>query len=150
MGKFTFKLQALLDLRKREEDRIRMEYAELSRARGRIEDLLRMQHGRITEQKSGLREKLVGSIDTDALRTHAHGVLGVMRDAQVAAIELAGLARRQGRAHAELIAAQAKRRAVELIRERRLSEWRIEQERREVAELDDLVCRGAGRKEPAL
>jgi flagellar FliJ protein len=149
MAKFTFKLQALLELRSREEDRLRMEYAKLVRARAGIEEFLRMQQGRITEQKSSMREQLVGRVDTDALRTHAHGVLGVMREAQTAAIELAGLARRQEKARAELVSAQGRRRAVELIRERRLSEWKVEQERREVADLDDLVSCAAGRKEPS-
>ena len=86
-------------------------------------------------------------MDTDALRLHAHSALSVMREAQAAAIELAGLARRLDRARGELIDARARRRAVELLRERRLEEWRLGEERREVALLDDLASTSAVRKE---
>ena len=147
MAQFNFRMQTLLDLRKREEDALRVEHAEIVRARNSIENMLREQQRKITEQKSGMRDRLIGVVDTDALRLHAHAALGLMREAQTAAVELAGLARREERARGSLVAAQSRRRAVELLRERRLAEWRQEQERREVAELDDLVSVAAHRKE---
>ena len=147
MARFSFRMQTLLDLRKREEDSLRVEHAEIVRARNSIENLLREHQRKITEQKSGMRDRLVGVVDTDALRLHAHAALGLMREAQTAAVELAGLARREERARGFLVAAQSRRRAVELLRERRLAEWRRKQERREVAELDDLVSVSAHRKE---
>ena len=147
MARFVFRMQALLDLRKREEDSLRRAHAELVRARTSIENSLREQQRRINEQKSGMRDRLVGAVDTDALRLHAHAALGLMRDAQTSAVELAGLAQREERARGVLVAAQARRRAVELLRERRLAEWRRGQERREVAELDDLASVTNHRKE---
>ena len=147
MARFVFKLQALLELRRREEQSRQRVLAELTQARSGIEDQLRSHQRRISEQKLQMRDRLVGSIDTAELRLHAHAAIGVMREAQTAAIELAGLVKRQTDAREELVTAQAQRRAVELIRERRLSEWRVEQERREVADLDDLVSLSAARKE---
>lgn len=139
MARFVFKLQALLDLRVREEERCQQALAEVTRARTSLENMLRSHQQRISGQKFEMRNRLVGSIDTAELRLHAHATIGVMREAQSAAIELAGLIRRQEVAREGLVEARARRRAVELIRERRLAEWRLEQERREVADLDDLV-----------
>jgi flagellar export protein FliJ len=147
MARFVFKLQALLELRRRQEQVYQRALAELTQARSGIEDLLRRHQHRISEQKLDMRDRLVGAIDTAELRQHAHAAIGVMREAQTAAIELAGLVKRQTFAREELVTAQAQRRAVELIRERRLTEWRLEQDRREVADLDDLVCSSVRRKE---
>ncbi len=147
MARFVFKLQALLELRTREEQVHQRALAELTQARSDIEDRLRRHQRRISEQKLDMRDRLIGAVDTAELRLHAHAAIGVMRKAQTAAIELAGLVKRQTLAREGLVTAQARRRAVELIRERRLAGWRRGQDRREVADLDDLVCRSARRTE---
>ncbi len=147
MARFVFKLQALLELRRREEDRCQRALATLTQARSSIEGLLRRHQQRISRNKLDMRDRLVGTVDTDELRMQAHAAIGVMREAQSTAIELAGLVTKQDRAREDLVLARGQRRAVELVRERRFAEWQLEQERREVADLDDLVCRSAGRKE---
>lgn len=147
MARFVFKLRSLLEIRQNEEDRVSHAVARLARERTRIEERIRRHQTELSEGKSTMRGRLVGTVDTDALRLHAHAALGVIREAQVAAIKLAGLTKRLGRARGELMVAQARRRAVELLREHRLEEWRLEQERREVAVLDDLACASAARKE---
>ena len=147
MARFVFKLQALLDLRRREEEGCQRALGALNQTRASIEGLLRRHQQQISRNKLEMRDRLVGTIDTAELRMQAHAAIGVMREAQSAAIELAGLVRKQELAREELVAARARRRAVEMIRERRLAEWKLEQERREVADLDDLVCGSFGRKE---
>ncbi len=150
MGRFVFKLRSLLELRQREEDRIRRAVAGLVQQKTAIEDRIRRHQFELMQGKSQMRARLVGSVDTDALRLHAHAAVGVMREAQTAAIELAGLARRIDLARQELIAARAQRRAVELLRERRFEEWRLEEERREISVLDDLASTSALRKEQVI
>ena len=148
MSRFVFKLRSVLELRQREEDRIRRAVAGLMQQKTAIEERIRRHQFEIMQGKSQMRDRLVGAVDTDALRLHAHAAVSVMREAQTAAIELAGLAQRLTRAREELVAAQARRRAVELLRERRFEEWRLAEERRENSVLDDLASTAAKRKEP--
>ena len=112
-----------------------------------IHDRLRRHRERLEHGKATMKSVMVGSVDTDQLRMHAHCALGVLKEAHAAAIELAGLEKRIERVRVELVAARTRRRAVELLRERRHLEWRRGEERREVAVLDDLACTAGSRKE---
>ena len=78
-------------------------------------------------------------VDVRRLRLQTHAAFGVMREAQGAAIALAGLARKIETARILHQAARAKRRAVEMLKEKRHAEWLREQDRREVALLDELA-----------
>ena len=147
MGRFIFKLQTLLDLRVREEDGVLRTLATLTRRKVAIEDRLRAHQAQLVDGKMAMRSRMVGKVDTDALRMYAHSALEVMRTAQAAAIELAGLSKRINHVREQLLTARTNRRAVELLRERRHLEWRRGQERREVAVLDDLVSSARAKKE---
>ena len=83
----------------------------------------------------------------NALRLHSHAALGLMREAQSAAIALAGLARRIDAARGALDVARGRRKAVDSLRERRHLEWKLLQERREVAAQDELATIAAFRRE---
>lgn len=147
MARFVFKLQTLLDLRVREEDVIRRTLATLTGRKVAIENRLRAHQTKLVDGKVAMRSRLVGRVDPDALRMYAHSALEVMRTAQTAAIELAGLSKRITHVREELLSARTNRRAVELLRERRYLEWRRARERREVAVLDDLVSSARAKKE---
>jgi flagellar FliJ protein len=147
MARFVFKLQALLDMRAREEDVIRRAMSTLTHQKAAIHDRLRRHQVELERGKATMRSGMVGTIDIDALRMHAYCALSVMREAQSAAIELAGLGKRMEDVREQLVAARTKRRAVELLRERRHIEWLRKQERREVTVLDDLACSACARKE---
>ena len=67
---------------------------------------------------------------------------------QAAAIALAGLSKRIATARAELDVARSRRRAVEVLRERRYEEWKLQEERREVAVIDELATCTAARRDP--
>ena len=62
-------------------------------------------------------------------------------------LELAGLHRRLEAARSELTEAARDRRAIELLRERRLFEWRRRIDRAEDAVIDDLAAAAAARQE---
>ena len=91
---------------------------------------------------------MVGEVDAMALRLQSHAALGLMREAQAAAIALAGLSKRIATARAELDVARSRRRAVEVLRERRYEEWKLQEERREVAVIDELATCTAARRDP--
>ena len=78
-----------------------------------------------------------------AANASLHGVVELQR----AAIELAGLGQRLSRARAELMKATVARKAVELLKKRRYEAWKRERDRRENAELDDLVVMRHGAAE---
>ncbi len=147
MARFVFKLQTLLDRRVREEDEVRRALAVLTQRKSAIENRLRRHQEELVDGRETMRGRLVGTVDMNSLRMYAHSALGVMRSAQNAAIELAGLGKRIDQVREQLIAARKNRRTVELLRERRHMEWRREQERREVAVLDDLVSSAHAKKE---
>ena len=66
--------------------------------------------------------------------------------AQRTVLELAGLLRRLESARAELLEAAKRRKAVELLKDRRFEEWRSDQNRRELAAVDELAVMAAGRR----
>lgn len=138
MPRFRFPLQPVLDLRQREEDAKQKVVAEIDRERRRIEDGLRRRQRAISEAREDVRTGLVGALDPQGLRTQANASMSLMRDAQRTVLELAGIHRRLERARAELRDAARRRRALELLRERREGEWRRSIDRREQAAIDEL------------
>jgi flagellar export protein FliJ len=73
-------------------------------------------------------------------------VMTVDRLARQKVLELAGLARIIAEARGRLIEAAQRRRAIELLRERRLEEWRQAADKRENDLLDELGSIAAGRR----
>lgn len=133
-------------MRRREEDACQRELAKLESARRAIEDDLRRRQGQISEGKSDLRRALVGALDVGALRQQAAATMSVDRLARSRVLELAGQEQRIAKARAILVEATRRRRAIELLRERRYDEWRSEEHRRENNLLDELGAIAAGRK----
>ncbi len=139
MPRFRFPLQPVLDLRQREEDARQKAVAELDQERRRIEDGLRRRQRSIAEARDDVRTGLIGPIDPQGLRSQANASLSLMRDAQRTVLELAGIHRRLELARSELQEAARRRRALELLRDRRETEWRRSIDRREQAAIDELA-----------
>lgn len=139
MPRFRFQLQAVLDLRQREEDGRQREVAKLEQERRRIEDGLRRRQRSITDARDEVRNRLVGDLNPDGLRSQANASLSLMRDAQRTVLELAALHRRLEKARLDLQEAARRRRAMELLRDRRALEWREGLDRREQAAIDELA-----------
>ena len=147
MATFRFKLQALLDLRLREETTCRIAYGKLMGQKSDIEQRLIAHQQTIQAGKDSMRDGMIGEVDALALRLQSHAALGLMREAQAAASALAGLAKRSETSRSELDIARSRRRAVEVLRERRYEEWKLQQERREVADQDELATFSAFRRD---
>lgn len=144
MARFRFSLQPVLDARQREEQQKQREVAEVERRRRDLEQALRDHQASLATDKSALRSELAGAIDVHALRLQAGASLHVMRKARRVVLELAGAHKQLERARSELLEASKRRRAVELLREKRYEQWLAEQRRAENAAADELAVMRAG------
>ena len=139
MAKFRFELDPVLRARQREEDVIQRDVARLQRQRTILEDGLRNRQVRLSESKRSVRDQLVGTIETSNVRMQATASLAIMRDAERTVLELAGIHQRLEEARSKLREAAKRRRAIELLREQRVEEWRRNEARAEQLALDELA-----------
>lgn len=147
MARFRFKLDPLLRARQHAERQRQRAVAELERRRLALEEALRRKQEFIVAGKQALRDRLVGELAMPSLRAHASSTIQVMREAQRTVIELAGVHKRLDAARAQLIEAARDRRALELLRERRLAQWKAAISKAEDAALDELAVHAAARRE---
>jgi len=144
---FRFKLEPLLTARKQDERSAQLAVATLERQRMALEDTLRRHQQNVTVGKQELRDRLVGELDMPVMRDHAVSTVQILRLADRIVLQLAGAYRQIEQARAILIEATKRRRAVELLRERRFAQWRRGLQRAEDAALDELAVQQAARKE---
>lgn len=142
MPRFRFRLQPVLDHRttiEREKQRV---VAAIELQRLAAENTLRSIHAEIERENDDLRATLATG-DFRTTRAHAARVTHLHADARRHVLHLSGVLARLESARAELLEAARRRKAVELLRERRLEEWRLAESRRETAAVDELnVIRG--------
>lgn len=138
MARFRFKLQPLLDHRKRLEGEKQRALAVIERRRIDIEDQIRAMQRRILENKAELGRNLVGSVDTSAIRSQA--AMSMQLDARIRRLVavLAEIYRRADHARGELLLARTRVKAIERLRDRRYEQWRLAEAKRETAALDEL------------
>lgn len=144
MPKFHFPLAPVLAQRERIERDHQLRVAAIERERLDAETRLRDLQDQITSSKRDMRARLhgdgaAGGVNVPEVRFQAGASLHLAAQAQRAALELAGVYGRLELARAELLKAATARKAVELLRERRLEEWRRDLARREAAAVDDLA-----------
>ena len=154
MAKFVFNLEAVRKQRTALEKQRMVAVAELERERLALEARIRAAHESVEAERLELREQLNGLNDGEARKVDLRGVrfqagaAVVLRTrTQQLVLQLAGLHKRLERAREELRQAVAARKAVDLLRERRLDEWKREQTRREAMMLDELATMRAVRLE---
>jgi len=160
--KFRFSLQAVLDQREREERDRQVAVAAVERERMRLEERLRACQAALRLERreqaaalgapgaagpSGAGAGRPGRVDLSALRGQIAASMRLLAEAQRIALELAGVLRRLEGARAELLRARTRRRAVELLRERRYEQWRLDEIRRDAAATDEIGVMRAGRSE---
>lgn len=146
---FVFELEAVLEQRRRaEKDRQRALAEERARqvaAQQRVEQVHEMMR-RGQDDLRGILTPGGGPLALASVRMQATSGLHAIVLLQRAAIELAGINKRVEAARAALLQATIARKGVETLRERRYRAWKMEQERREAAELDDLNVMRHGRR----
>ncbi|MFM7133565.1 MAG: flagellar export protein FliJ [Planctomycetota bacterium] len=139
MPKFRFALQRVLDRRLDEEEAKRAALGRIEAERRRLEDALRDRQREISSGRDEWRAGLVGAVDPASLRHHAASGVGMMRRAQRTVLELAGLQKGLEKARVELVEAARARRALEILRERRLAAHLADESRRESADLEEIA-----------
>lgn len=145
MARFRFRLESVLEHRRAVERDRQRAVAGLERRRTELEaEIMRRRNAAVGEQALA-RAALVGMLDVRALRLQGAAALRHEAEARRCAIELAGLLRRLEAARADLLHAARRRKAVEMLRERRWEQWRLDQSRAEGAALDELAVMRAGR-----
>ncbi|GAB4553673.1 MAG: hypothetical protein Tsb0013_16110 [Phycisphaerales bacterium] len=156
MTPFRFKLQPVLEQRERVERERELEVARLEKERLELEGRLRTQQGFIAQSKDALRGALGWGVEASVrdggarvnpslLRLQATNAMHLNFRAHQTVLGLAGLHTRLDQARARLAEAARERRAIELLRDRRLEAWKREHARRERVDQDELVTARAAR-----
>lgn len=146
MARFRFKLDPVLKARRSVEQSKQRALAELHQQRIAMEDVLKIHQQQIDRSRGSMRDVLVGHVNTLDLRGHAAATMRLMARAQGVAMELAALHRRIDHARLELLSAARDRRAIELLREQRLAEWKTAIDKAEQSALDELATMRAAKK----
>lgn len=147
MARFLFKLEAVLKQRRAVERARQVVVAGLEGQRLALEDQIRAAQARITAERQEMRACLApgASVQVRAVRMQAGASLHAMGEAQRAVLKLAGLHRQLDTRRRELLDATTKRKAVQTLRERRLTAWRLDQKRLDDAAADELTVMRTGR-----
>lgn len=158
--KFKFTLEAVLTQRLATEEQHQRRVATLERERLSLEDRIRGYQRTIRGAKEDLRRRLVserneadapgGAVSLSDVKLQANASLHMVARAQQAVLELAGLHRRIDAARLELLKATTDRKAVELLKAKRLQEWKDEIRRKGDAEIDEMNVMRHGRAEETV
>lgn len=146
MPSFKFKYQTLLDHRRTIEDQRQRELAKQMRHRMILQDQIRQMQQTLSESKRQLGDALQGTVDVSAIGQFARYNGQTARRANAIVRELAQAERRIEDARQRLLAASRDRKAMELLHDRHREQWRMEQDRRETEQLDDLALQAFVRR----
>ncbi|TDJ54877.1 MAG: flagellar export protein FliJ [Planctomycetota bacterium] len=146
MARFVFRLEPLLTARRHAEQDARRVVAVLERERLDLEGKLRRHQQQIMSDKQQMRGSMTGSLDMTSLRQTAGVTLHVIRKAHQVVLQLAGTSQRMESARSALLKTMTRRRAIELLREKRFDQWKIVQSKAEIAALDELAVGRAARR----
>jgi flagellar protein FliJ len=148
VARFRFELEAVLQQRTHIEQQKQLVVAELEMQRMRVEETIRGYQRAIAQERQEQRGLLQAGRIMDA-RAQAGAAVRLAAAAQRSVLELSALHTKLERARLDLLEATKRRKAVELLRERRFEQWRLDLERRETAAVDELAVMRYGRKEDA-
>ncbi len=144
MPRFRFELEVVLEHRLRIEQDRQKAVAELETVRVGLENRIReCQHGLENERRE--MKLLLQASDMRGVRHQAAASNRLIGSAQRAALELAGVHKRLEVARAALLEATKRRKAVELLKERRYEEWMQKQNKKEAEAIDEMAVMAASR-----
>jgi len=155
MAKFRFAMQRLLEHRQRLEDEELRNVAALQRERVAIENELHIRQSQISQAKGDLKDALAGEkvnhasgglVDVAGVRLQMTASLHLVHRANDAVLRLAGVHRRLEGAQRLHLEARARRKAVELLRDRAHEQWRQAQRKADQVEMDDIAAGQSARR----
>lgn len=140
MAKFVFKLQGVLRQRELIERQRQREMAELQRQMTVLEQSLRDLNGSVQTSTDDLRvNHLTGKLDMNFLAAHRRYLVAMQRQGMELAQRMALLQRQMNEAREQLADAARDRKVIEKLREKQLERWKVEESRRELAEMDEVA-----------
>jgi flagellar export protein FliJ len=151
VARFIFELEAVLKQRLAEEREHQLAVAALEREKSLLESSIRAYQQDLSVERDELRDQLASgpaTLDLRGVRFQAGASLRLIALAQRAVLQLAGLHKRLDAARLKLLQATMRRKGVEMLKERRLEEWKLRQKKAEEAALDELNVVRAGRPDP--
>ena len=146
MPSFTFRFETVLQHRRDIEDQRQRELATKMRGRMIMTDQLRTMQGDITASKHRLGESLVGRVDLSKVGEFTRFNAAATVRGRALVKRLAEVENELVVARQRLTEAMQQRKALELLRERDLAEWKRNEARRETAELDELAMQAYTRE----
>lgn len=138
MARFRFELEAVLQHRIRLEQEQQRVVAELETSRAALESAIRSCQDGLVRERAEMRAVLAAN-DIRGARFQAGAATRLVGSAQRAVLELAGVHKRLEGARAMLLEATKRRKAVELLKDRRFEEWRQLQAKREAEAIDEMA-----------
>ncbi len=146
MAKFEFKLDPVLRHRRMIEEQAQRDVAQLLRRKLILETQIADLQRTLAMDKQAMGEALAGRVDVIRIRQQgAHGNRVALRVQEIALV-LFKLAQQLDQARARLLEATKSRKAVELLRQKRLARWQHAQRRIETRDADELVTQTYARR----
>ena len=142
MAQFTFKLDAVLRHRKRVEEERQRDLAQVTARLVTLEAELRAMDSTVQQTLADLREKhLVGRLDMHFIAAHRRFMLATQRKAAGLIERVAAVQREVDAARGALAEAAKQRKVIDKLRERQLERWKFDQDRKELAQQDEINVR---------
>jgi flagellar protein FliJ len=142
MARFKFRLEPLLEARRREERDAQRVLAACRAVVVEIELQIAVAHTQVRESMDRVRAMQVsGKLDLGFIAAHRRFVAALQRRGIVWAQNLVAAQAKVAQAQAMLVEAAKRRKAIEKLRERQLQRWQLEQERKQALELDEVSMR---------
>ncbi|MEO0963879.1 MAG: flagellar export protein FliJ [Planctomycetota bacterium] len=140
MARFVFRLQTVLDQRRREEDAAKRALGERIAVSTRLRNRIAAMQDTVRRGKADLRGALTGRVQaSDVGRFATHAQLSAIRGQRLV-LELAAAEGQVNEAREVLRQTIARRRAIELLEERDRAAWRKRQRKLEQTEMDELTA----------
>ncbi len=146
MKRFSFKLEALLEARSREEDAVKLRLAEKNRLLHSLGAEMESLHAKLSDMQQSQKRRRSTIDSVDSLRysvAYRHRMkLEMLKKGR----EIDDLREETENVREELVMASRRRRAVELLKERRYRAWRHEMKLKEQVAVDDISQTAYARK----
>ena len=148
---FRFPFDPVLRQRRQEEQTIQRQLAEIVRRQLIVETRLQEIQNQIRSGKQDLGIELLGEVNTTVIRTQANMSIQLDMQARQLALSLAEIYQQVEKVRKELVHASQRRRAMEILRENRYEQWKMDIKKEEEKEQDDMtMTRMANRSKDGL
>jgi flagellar protein FliJ len=146
MPAFRFGFEIVLRHRTLVEDQCQRDLAKVLRHKMILEDQLRQMQETIVDSKRQLGSGLIGRVDLDRVAQFARYSGQVAQRARDIVQKLVTAEKQIEIARQKLLKATRDRKALELLRDRQFRRWKMEQDRREAAAMDELAVQSYARR----